>query len=668
MGLKYEAKARLKSVYSIWRKMETKHVPFEEVYDLYAMRIIFDCDDPTQEKATCWQIYSAITDLYRLHPDRTRDWISAPKANGYQALHLTVMGPDGNWIEVQIRSRRMDEIAEKGFAAHWKYKIGGESDEESELNVWLRTIKDILDDPNPSAIDFLDTLKLNLFASEIVVFTPKGELITLPTGATVLDMAYTLHSQIGDKCIAGKVNHKLVPLSHRLSSGDQVEVLTSRSQTPKPEWLAFLATAKAKTRLKAALRRIQQPDIERGRSIIADYLSERQSEPTNEILTKMMAYYHVTTRDDLYLRLGRGDISLDGYILRPAKDSDKSLCKKILRFGRRKDDSEPGSDAPAPSPARINTKEIYHLHCGGADQNFIFPDCCRPIPGDDVMGFINDAGQVEVHSLTCPRAQVLKASFGNRILATAWDVVQQKFRAEILIGGIDRHGILSELTAMISKVDMPDEEMSPDVVGILFHPDLVYGTPLGEKISTYSFFDYSQVEALHLSDRERAIFLDCLHNIRQELEHPVDAHSASVLSANIQLLLEYMHRFYDRQFITRHKVNSEIVSRFERQLKEYYESGVRREGLPSVVEFADRANLSPGYFSDLVKRETGMTPKDLIMRHMVSVAKHRLNVSTEDVGIIAYDLGFQYPAHFSRMFKRATGMSPSDYRRSIEMN
>lgn len=450
MGLKYEAKARLKSVYSIWRKMETKHVPFEEVYDLYAMRIIFDCDDPTQEKATCWQIYSAITDLYRLHPDRTRDWISAPKANGYQALHLTVMGPDGNWIEVQIRSRRMDEIAEKGFAAHWKYKIGGESDEESELNVWLRTIKDILDDPNPSAIDFLDTLKLNLFASEIVVFTPKGELITLPTGATVLDMAYTLHSQIGDKCIAGKVNHKLVPLSHRLSSGDQVEVLTSRSQTPKPEWLAFLATAKAKTRLKAALRRIQQPDIERGRSIIADYLSERQSEPTNEILTKMMAYYHVTTRDDLYLRLGRGDISLDGYILRPAKDSDKSLCKKILRFGRRKDDSEPGSDAPAPSPARINTKEIYHLHCGGADQNFIFPDCCRPIPGDDVMGFINDAGQVEVHSLTCPRAQVLKASFGNRILATAWDVVQQKFRAEILIGGIDRHGILSELTAMIS--------------------------------------------------------------------------------------------------------------------------------------------------------------------------------------------------------------------------
>ena len=291
MGLKYDAKARLKSVYSIWRKMETKHVPFEEVYDLYAMRISFDCDAPAEEKTICWQIYSAITDLYRLHPDRTRDWISVPKANGYQALHLTVMGPDGNWIEVQIRSRRMDEIAEKGFAAHWKYKIGSKGEEEeSELTVWLRTIKDILDDPNPDAIDFLDTLKLNLFASEIVVFTPKGELLTLPAGATVLDMAYSLHSQLGDKCIAGKVNHKLVPLSHRLASGDQVEVLTSNSQTPKQEWMSFLATARARTRLRAALRRLSQPDIERGRQIFDDFLREKEVEATNEIITKMMAY------------------------------------------------------------------------------------------------------------------------------------------------------------------------------------------------------------------------------------------------------------------------------------------------------------------------------------------------------------------------------------------
>ncbi|MDE7469911.1 MAG: HD domain-containing protein, partial [Paramuribaculum sp.] len=313
MGFKYDAKARLKSVYSIWRKMENKHVPFEEVYDLYAMRIIFDCQDPSMEKTLCWQIYSAITDLYRLHPDRTRDWISVPKANGYQALHLTVMGPDGNWIEVQIRSKRMDEIAEKGFAAHWRYKIGEESDEESELNVWLRTIKDILEDPTPNAIDFLDTLKLNLFSSEIVVFTPKGELVTLPAGATVLDLAYELHSHLGNKCIAGKVNHKLVPLSQKLKSGDQVEVLTSQNQVPKPEWISFLATAKARTRLRAAIRRLQQPDIEKGKRIFDLYMAEKEVLPTNEVITKMMAYYHTSTRDQLFMRLGTGQISLDRY-------------------------------------------------------------------------------------------------------------------------------------------------------------------------------------------------------------------------------------------------------------------------------------------------------------------------------------------------------------------
>ena len=448
MGLRYEAKARLKSVYSIWRKMETKHVPFEEVYDLYAMRIIFDCDDPAQEKAICWNIYSAITDLYRLHPDRTRDWISNPKANGYQALHLTVMGPDGNWIEVQIRSRRMDEIAEKGFAAHWKYKIG-ESDEESELNVWLRTIKDILDDPNPNAIDFLDTLKLNLFASEIVVFTPKGELITLPTQSTVLDVAFELHSQIGTKCIAGKVNHKLVPLSHKLHSGDQVEVLTSQSQTPKEEWMAFLATAKARTRLRAALRKEQQPVIDKGRAILSDFLKEAEVEGTNEVLTKMMAFYKLPTRDALYYKLGSGELSLDGYVLKDSPKTEKSLLSKIFRIGR--PTTRKGEGPAIVTPEKIDTKKTYELKVDDHERNFVFADCCRPIPGDDVMGFINDLGQVEVHSLTCPRAQVLKASFGPRIVSTSWSTVKEKFLAEILIEGVDRHGILQELTHTISN-------------------------------------------------------------------------------------------------------------------------------------------------------------------------------------------------------------------------
>ncbi|MBO4995721.1 MAG: bifunctional (p)ppGpp synthetase/guanosine-3',5'-bis(diphosphate) 3'-pyrophosphohydrolase [Muribaculaceae bacterium] len=449
MGLKFDAKARLKSVYSIWRKMETKHVPFEEVYDLYAMRIIFDCPDQSQEKAICWSIYSAITDLYRLHPDRTRDWISIPKANGYQALHLTVMGPDGNWIEVQIRSKRMDEIAEKGFAAHWKYKIG-ESDEESELNVWLRTIKDILDDPNPNAIDFLDTLKLNLFASEIVVFTPKGELITLPNQSTVLDVAFELHTQIGTKCIAGKVNHKLVPLSHKLHSGDQVEVLTSQSQVPKPEWVNFLATAKAKTRLRAALRRIQQPVVDKGRAILEKFLADGEVEATNEVITKMMAFYRLNSRETFYMKLGNGDISLDGYILKDSPKTEKSLLSKLFRV-RGKKKEQAAAAPPQKEKPEINTKKTYLLRYDEKEKNFVFADCCRPIPGDDVMGFINDIGQVEVHSLTCPRAQVLKASFGPRILSTKWESVKENFLAEIRVEGVDRHGILQELTQMISS-------------------------------------------------------------------------------------------------------------------------------------------------------------------------------------------------------------------------
>lgn len=450
MGLKYDAKARVKSVYSIWRKMETKHVPFEEVYDLYAVRIIFDCDDQANEKTIAWNIYSAITDLYKLHPERTRDWISNPKANGYQALHLTVMGPDGNWIEVQIRSRRMDEIAEKGFAAHWKYKLG-EGEEESELHAWLSTIKDILDDPNPNAVDFLDTLKLNLFAAEIVVFTPKGELITLPQKASVLDVAFTLHSQIGSHCIAGKVNHKLVPLSHRLNSGDQVEVLTSQSQKPKPEWEQFLSSAKARTRLRKALRSELAPTIEKGREMLQKFLDDGEVKASNEVLTKMMAYYHLTRREDLYYKLGAGEISLDGYILKDSPKTSPGLLKKIFRIGTGKAKAASAQNTSDARPAKINMKEVYPLHYDETGQNFVFADCCRPVPGDDVMGFVNDEGEVEVHSLTCPRAQVLKAGYGPRILATRWASFATTFPATILIEGVDRHGILHELTQLISN-------------------------------------------------------------------------------------------------------------------------------------------------------------------------------------------------------------------------
>ena len=452
MGLVYEAKARIKSVYSIWNKMETKHVPFEEVYDLYAMRIVFECDDPNREKGICWSIYSAITDLYRLHPDRTRDWISTPKANGYQALHLTVMGPDGNWIEVQIRSRRMDEIAEKGFAAHWKYKIG-EGDEESELNVWLKTIKDILGNPEPNAIDFLDTLKLNLFASEIVVFTPTGELLTLPADATVLDVAFGLHSELGIHCIAGKVNHKLVPLSHRLKSGDQVEVLTSKSQVPQPEWESFLVTAKAKTRLRAALRKTRQPLINRGKEILAQWFADNGIPDTNPVITKILGVYHVPNRDELCYQLGADEIVLGDFMVKTLKkiaENNSGIFSKIFKRGKKSTaEADAVKDDSAALPA-INPKEVYILRNEDGRANYKLADCCNPIPGDDVMGFIDDDGRLVVHALNCPRAQVLKAGYGSRIVATRWEAVSGKFPVHIHIEGIDRFGILQELIQMIS--------------------------------------------------------------------------------------------------------------------------------------------------------------------------------------------------------------------------
>lgn len=479
LGIEYDAKARLKSIYSIWRKMETKHLPFEEVYDLYAMRIIFKCDDPSKEKAICWQIYSAITDLYQLHPARTRDWIVTPKANGYQALHLTVMGPDGNWIEVQIRSERMDEIAEKGFAAHWKYKIG-EGDEESELNAWLKTIKDILDNPEPDAMDFLSTLKLNLFATEIVVFTPSGELVTLPSGATVLDLAFNLHSEIGMHSIAGKVNHKLVPLQTELKSGDQVEVLTSKNQVALPEWENFMVTAKARTRLRKGLRALRQPVIVKGGEMLSTWLIDNNLPDNNKVVTKLQGIFHVANRDALCYALGAEELVLGDFLLKPLRKAagieEKGIISKLITIGKK---VVPGtvkssdSDTKA-EPQPVNTKQIYKLHADAQGTNFRISECCSPIPGDDVLGFIDDDGTVEIHSLDCPRAQMLKAAYGSRIVATEWDSDgEQKFLAHIHIEGIDRHGILQEITQLISShlgIDMRKLEI--EASDKVFHADL----------------------------------------------------------------------------------------------------------------------------------------------------------------------------------------------------
>ncbi len=446
MGLHYEMKARVKSVYSIWNKMETKRVPFEEVYDLYAARIVFECPNEADEKRICWNIYSEITDLYRLHPDRTRDWISTPKANGYRALHLTVMGPDGNWVEVQIRSQRMDEMAERGFAAHWKYKIG-EGEEENELAIWLQTIEDILKNPEPNAIDFLDTIKLNLFASEIVVFTPKGELITLPNGASVLDLAYNLHSELGNHCIAGKVNHKLVPLSHKLASGDQAEVLTSNSQQPQPEWESFLVTAKGKQRLHAALRRDHRHVAEEGEALLRKFLQENNLEFNNETITKIVGNMGLRNGDELCFMIGNNEIALSDQLLKHARKSkNNGLLSKIFRIGsKQKDEPE-----VIKFEGKIDPKIVYNLTSVNGVRNYSLADCCHPIPGDDVVGFVNQNNIVEVHKLTCPNMMRLKSSFGGRLLQTKWEDHSAKFLASIEVTGIDRMGILQEIAYLIS--------------------------------------------------------------------------------------------------------------------------------------------------------------------------------------------------------------------------
>ncbi len=445
MGLKYEFNARIKSCFSIWKKMQNKRIPFEEVYDLYAARIVFECDDESIEKNICWRIYNEVTEVYTKHPDRVRDWLTTPKVNKYRALHVTVMGPDGNWVEVQIRSRKMDDIAERGFAAHWKYKIG-EGEEEAELSAWLSTIVDILKDPEPNAIDFLDTIKLNLFASEIVVFTPKGEAMTLPKGATVLDLAFMLHTDLGTHCIAGKVNHKLVPLSYRLSSGDQVEILTSNTGEPKREYEKYLITAKGKTRLRAALKHKRRLIIERGEKRFMDFLAENDITLTNEVLSHAITRQGVANKEELFFMIGNDEIKLNEGMLNKKETGGRF---NWLRRNPFKGKEQPHETTDDPNKA-IDTKAIYRLVTHSGKSNYQIADCCHPIPGDDAVGFVNDNGEVIVHKMDCPTLARLKASYGSRLLQTQWEDHGDQFLATIHIEGIDQKGILQSIVNIIS--------------------------------------------------------------------------------------------------------------------------------------------------------------------------------------------------------------------------
>lgn len=458
MGLNYEMKARVKSIYSIWNKMQAKKVAFEDIYDIYAVRIIFDPLPGVDEKNQCWDIYSAITDIYRIRPDRIRDWVSRPKANGYQALHLTVMGPDGQWVEIQIRSRRMDDIAEKGFAAHWKYKEN-HVEEDTELDKWLQTITEILESPDPNALDFLDTIKLNLFSSEIFVFTPKGELKTLPQGATALDFAYALHSDVGNKCIGAKVNHKLVPLSHKLSSGDQVEVLTSRSQTPQAEWLNFVTTARARTKITAVVRRIRKETIKEGEAKVLAACQKSGVEPSTQNLDKLAMYYGFSKRDDLYYSVEKGDVELPENVRKLFREKDgNSLFKYVKQALRRATKYSKSTQEESANETQTKEKPVYDkkkpyiLKEEAFERNYVIADCCKPIPGDECLGFINDDGNVVVHKRSCPIAMRLKSSFGERILNTVWSSHQlSSFEATLEVKGIDSLGMLNEITKIISE-------------------------------------------------------------------------------------------------------------------------------------------------------------------------------------------------------------------------
>lgn len=446
-GFEFDIKGRPKSIFSIWNKMQKKNVPFDEIYDLLALRIVFKPKEGIPEKTQCWSIYSLITDVYKPKPDRLRDWVSVPKANGYEALHATFMGPDGKWVEIQIRSERMDEIAERGFAAHWKYK--GQGDKESELDIWLKQIREVLENPDLDSLEFLDDFKLNLFSAEMMIFTPKGDVKVMPKGATTLDLAFEIHTNIGYKCIGAKVNYKLVPLSHELKSGDQVEILTSEKQTPKYEWLNYVTTAKAKSRIKEAFKKERKLLVSEGERMLEEALNLKKLTINAKILKKLKSFYNLPTKEELYFKIGKNVIRLDNLhkIL-----SDKSTNKWVrywrLSFGKKSTDGAGGIRARRTAKSKQPTEMVVS---DDMDEDYMIADCCNPIPGDDVIGYVDDNHKLILHSRKCPVAIRLMSSQGNRIVSANWESHKiLSFLALITLSGIDQIGIVSKITKVIS--------------------------------------------------------------------------------------------------------------------------------------------------------------------------------------------------------------------------
>ncbi|OFZ41789.1 MAG: RelA/SpoT family protein [Bacteroidetes bacterium RIFCSPHIGHO2_02_FULL_44_7] len=441
-GYKAEIKVRTKSVSSIWRKMKTKGIPFEEVYDVFAIRIIIDTPQEN-EKADCWRIYSIVTDFYQPSPDRLRDWISTPRANGYESLHTTVMSPTGKWVEVQIRSLRMDEIAEKGLAAHYRYKeSNAKESKESKFDRWISEIRDLLENPDLNALEFIDEFKLNLFADEIYIFTPRGDLRVLPTGATILDFAYDIHTDIGDKCIGAKVNNRLVPLSYQLQSGDQVEIITSTKQKPNEEWIRFVITARAKQKIKSSLNEERKNIAQDGKEILERKLKQMNVRFSSENLSVIEKYYKLPSTTELYFRIAKGKIDLK-------KIREIENVAGILKLEKR-----PSSRTKSPDLiGKVDSKQDTIL-IGDDYKNidYILASCCNPIPGDSVFGFVTINEGIKIHRNSCPNAEHMLSKMAYRCIKATWKNAELKESiAGITVYGIDRLGIVNRLTEIISN-------------------------------------------------------------------------------------------------------------------------------------------------------------------------------------------------------------------------
>jgi GTP pyrophosphokinase len=460
-GLKFDISGRPKSIFSIWKKMQAKNVPFEEIYDVLAVRIVFDPVPGLAEKTQCWNIYSIITDTYLPKPDRLRDWVSRPKPNGYEALHLTVMGPEGQWVEVQIRSRRMDEIAERGYAAHWKYK--GDEVQESELDKWIKKIRLMLENPREDPIEFLDEFKMNLFSSEIMVFTPKGFLVSLPKGASALDFAYEIHTEVGNKAIGAKINYKLGPINSILMSGDQVEIITSEIAKPEKEWLAFVRTSKAKDAIKNALKLESKDTMQSGFEILESRLKEMGLTSNPEIIKNLLQSFEIAGKEELYASIGSGAIKLDNLKKIVKKSPSNNVIKywELKLIGNRKEKKE-----PVENPGKNDNKGPFLLreNVENAEQSYEIATCCSPIPGDEVTGYRSPEGGIIIHKPKCPVAIRIMSNEGNRIIAVKWAIHKLiSFIARISMSGIDRIGLVNDITNIISselKVNMTNINIS----------------------------------------------------------------------------------------------------------------------------------------------------------------------------------------------------------------